>query len=1529
MNNSPKDKKDGSKEEPEYLFWESELYHKPFFKALNRKKFSYYDGAGVCKYLFHHWLNKWVKFICSVYAEPYKYHPLPVSDQILYWQPIFSKHVSDGLIKREAAQMLSRKPRRSSRTRSYRSILLRALFRTIWKRGLFLVVGLIVVNVLSMSIAMLVKKLLQIINNDTNGFVKTFSLLVAIVVCQITDGLLVENINFYLLRLNCIVHYLFSINVFEHGMCHRRKFANDINGSNHLKVCNQVLHSCAPDSECSQNPLFCQAMRYQNKDVNSQMYSLVIVDSYYIAQSLESFKYVIEFVTNFGYGMFLVSFQVKTELWVLYLVGVVFLLSMILIEIFNAYLFNFILYLRDYKITKCNNITLSLSLVKKAMYDDIARNIITQSRNNELSLFFIRMLLTLFNMTLYNMCINITFYMIQRYFVKSLNETSDIIKIDTAGFMATFYIFLRIIDSMFLIPMSIRMFGMGYASFKRINRYIKDCSPNFYISDNRFTGANSLGSVVSDTTSELPNDAVVYYRDATFTWVNSCKDLARKNYEVYLKNINFELKKGEIAIITGAQGSGKSNFVKSMLGEMTLVGGSMAVVPLHTSMPIFYASENIFLQHGTIRSNITFGYRFDEHLYNAVLKAVELDYDISTWEKGDLRVVSDNAHSLSGGQRVRMELARAVYAYLVFHQVNEEYNDSKCSFLMCLDASFNGLDPYVSKTIFNNLFNVKTGLLAKDDLSVVLTSSYQTLVTSSKISYLTQVPNIPIYNIKNRTLNFYSSIKDFIKKNKVNGNGDCTHVSSVSNGFYRMNYLTSDMIKRCNSDTITRSGRIEVTVSKYSRSFKTYVSDELSGVKFNPYLVYMKPALLSFLIYILLNIALNIMNNLKYVFATNVSYHITKNIQKYKSGISVDMFEIRTYSKYSLYIVLTVIIITIMFSFLSSVLLSISCIISSRKIHEYVIDSIFKNSPSVIKIKKNISQIITSISCDMYVVDEEVGYYLSLCYTYLIQTLVHIITLFYLIPISIPFVISAMLFVYFRVLKKYIYSSKNIHFAYLETCFHLNSVLENAITGSSIYRSYGRNSDLLTSFMEHRDYKARCKFVLYSLVSWSSILFNWIFSFATLLILILLITLDKFTKVKLKMGYFLLALSLSLSVVKSFEKFSSIFSKFEIAICSVDRFQYFIPPGMRVDFDKFLNTHEEYVVNPTNKDVKKVYESELIKRRAAEFESDNKKFYGLRRLFYHPKITILDIDDYLTHKHLGVELDDVCVYTTSSHNPEGMILKNITVSAHKSEIIGIVGRTGAGKTTLLSVLQNIAENRTGRVLLDGKDLNDIPNVVLRQIVGVLPQLPFVFKGWTVRRFLDPRKLFSDDEIKYALGSCGLLKFVNDLPGGKKLDTVLVPEEPVLYYLKSKTVQFIPTRYDYETSIYNELTKPAFDSDMLLSYNQLRTLSLARLVLYRDLFRIILVDEPPENSDEQEYLDNDTETNGAGIPIYQLLKMYFQHCTTFVTAHNANVLKSCTSVWVIHDGCLVRTVKTSDIAEDESIASIIGESITIK
>ncbi|BAM38537.1 uncharacterized protein TOT_010000006 [Theileria orientalis strain Shintoku] len=1498
-------------EDPSPVFWESHVYNKSDIKKIKDNGFSYYDDATIFRYLFYSWFNKWALALSRKYMEPYKVHPIQVSDQILKWEPIFSKHVSDGLVRLDLYETTksSKKP-----VRPYRSVLLRAILLTSWKRSFALFFALVIGSILSMSISSLVKKLLQILTKPSIHLAKTILLLLAIEGLQVLDGLLLENINFYINRMVYILHYLYGIVPFRYSICHRRLYFNNIDGSNLLNTCNQVLHSTTPESQCSKNPLFCPALRHQDKEMSPKVFTYVFYDSFYIAMAFESTRFIVEFLTNFIYGVYLLSRHLKANLWVLYVTGSLFLVFMVSIEIFNAVIYKYLLFMRDYKVTKYNNILGRLSNIKKMFCDDIGFNIITQTRNDELSLIFIKIAITFINMCLYSTSINVSFYLIKCYFVKTVNDAGVVTDINTAAFMTTFYIYMRIVTSMFIIPRAINVVGMAYASYKRLNKYLSGCSPNFYVADNKFTGSANVSSIIADTTDQLPNDTVVYFRDASFTWVHTRNDLLNKKYDTFLKNLNFELKRGEIAIVTGSKGSGKSNFIKSMLGEMTLVGGSMAVIPVHTSMPIFYASQDIFLQQGTIRSNIVFGHKFDEHLYKTVLKAVELEFDISTWEKGDLRVVSDNAPSLSGGQRVRMELARAVYAYLIFHQVNKEYNNSKCSFLMCLDASFHGLDPYVSKTIFNNLFNVKSGLLVKNDLSVVLTSSKQILDTCTKSCDPAQFPKVPIFNVKNKELAFLSYLGNFIRNKRHEGDFNYSTYSKA--GYYTLNRLNNDMLGFCFSDN-SRSSRAQLIKQLYRDSFVKYNKNLFGKVWFKPYFMFMKPAAVSFALYIILTVALNAMDYVKLVLSTNLSDYITKNINDHNKGTIVDLAEIKSRSNSALKVTVIFVSVIIALSLLATLAISAASLISCRKLHEYALHAIFNYRSSLVKIKKQINHMITFLSCDIMITDDITGLFIALFLFSSIQTVTNLITLFYVIPISVPFILLTLVIIYIYILRRFIGNAVNLHIGILEAQSQMNCVIESSISGGSVYRTFNRNSNQLRDFLEHRDYLARGKFLIAAAVSWSTILFTWIFSLTTFIILVIPIILDKYTKYNMMVGYYGLALSLCTNVIKSFSNFSFMYACNQMNISSIDRFQYFIPPGQKLKFDKCPNTHEEYVVNPANKHVSEMDKKQLLRRRAIEFKVENKRFYALRRLFYHPKLHILDVNDYLTHDRTGVQLKDVCVYTTPDLNPEGMILKHFTVSAGKSEIIGIVGRTGAGKTTLLSVLQNLISNRTGQVLLDGKDLNDIPKVVLRQIIGVLPQLPYVFKGWTIRKLLDPRKMFTDDEINQALSKCGLLNFVNELSGGRKLNSILVPEDPLLYHQKSKEAQ--PSSFKYKSM---KLTKDGDQSDMLLSNTQLRTLSLARLVLYRHFFRLIVVDEPPEEDPEKA----DVRKDDLSVPIYDILQKNFSHCTTFVTAHDVNVLKSCTSVWVIHEGCVVKTCKASEVSANESIASIIEENV---
>jgi ABC-type bacteriocin/lantibiotic exporter with double-glycine peptidase domain len=108
----------------------------------------------------------------------------------------------------------------------------------------------------------------------------------------------------------------------------------------------------------------------------------------------------------------------------------------------------------------------------------------------------------------------------------------------------------------------------------------------------------------------------------------------------------------------------------ALLGEMTMLpGGGKILLPKHPKhvdehgfAGVSYAAQSPFLQHQSIRDNILFGTPHDEERYEAVLESCALKPDLAIFEDGDLTEVGTRGISLSGGQKARVALARAVYA---------------------------------------------------------------------------------------------------------------------------------------------------------------------------------------------------------------------------------------------------------------------------------------------------------------------------------------------------------------------------------------------------------------------------------------------------------------------------------------------------------------------------------------------------------------------------------------------------------------------------------------------------------------------------------------------------------------------------------------------------------------------------------------------------------------------------------------------------------------------------------------------------
>ena len=124
-----------------------------------------------------------------------------------------------------------------------------------------------------------------------------------------------------------------------------------------------------------------------------------------------------------------------------------------------------------------------------------------------------------------------------------------------------------------------------------------------------------------------------------------------------LKNISLSVTGGQLVVVTGPVGSGKSSLLMAILGELPINSGEMSCVNNAA-----YVSQIPWVFSGTVRENIVFGRPFDEDKYHKALQVCDLLKDISHFAKGDLTRIGERGVSLSGGQRARVSLARAVYS---------------------------------------------------------------------------------------------------------------------------------------------------------------------------------------------------------------------------------------------------------------------------------------------------------------------------------------------------------------------------------------------------------------------------------------------------------------------------------------------------------------------------------------------------------------------------------------------------------------------------------------------------------------------------------------------------------------------------------------------------------------------------------------------------------------------------------------------------------------------------------------------------
>ncbi|KIH86986.1 ABC bile acid transporter [Sporothrix brasiliensis 5110] len=186
-----------------------------------------------------------------------------------------------------------------------------------------------------------------------------------------------------------------------------------------------------------------------------------------------------------------------------------------------------------------------------------------------------------------------------------------------------------------------------------------------------------------------------------------------------LRNIDVAFPNGELSLITGKTGAGKSLLLAAILGEVKLLSGTVRV-PKAPPVSVIenqninegdwvlpsltaFVSQTPWVESGTLKDNILFGMPFREVRYRKVLQACALAKDIELLADGDATEVGPKGVTLSGGQRWRVALARALY--------------SRAGILI-LDDVLSAVDTHVGRTIVNEALS---GDLAKGRTRILAT----------------------------------------------------------------------------------------------------------------------------------------------------------------------------------------------------------------------------------------------------------------------------------------------------------------------------------------------------------------------------------------------------------------------------------------------------------------------------------------------------------------------------------------------------------------------------------------------------------------------------------------------------------------------------------------------------------------------------------------------------------------------------------------------------------------------------------------
>ncbi|KAF5283716.1 hypothetical protein FQR65_LT13751 [Abscondita terminalis] len=428
------------------------------------------------------------------------------------------------------------------------------------------------------------------------------------------------------------------------------------------------------------------------------------------------------------------------------------------------------------------------------------------------------------------------------------------------------------------------------------------------------------GSIKEDTFIEKDKGYSIVIENGLAKWNGSSTDNT-------FENLNIKITKGSVVAVIGPVGSGKSSLLQVILKELSLNSGTLGV-----NGEVSYAAQEPWLFTGSVRQNIVFNKPYEIVKYKNTVNKCSLKRDFQLFPYGDKTIVGERGVSLSGGQRARINLARAVY------------QDAD---IYLLDDPLSAVDSHVGRELFDNCI---MGYL-KGKTVVLVTHQLQYLKDVNHIIILEN----GIVKAQGNYEELQKSGLDFAKllKNEFEQMEEKQVTSPITRKLSRENSITSTS----SFDNISTTDNINLNEEQRTKG-------SVSSTVYRDYIVAGSSWFFVGFIFLLFIMAQSA--------GSYGDVFITQWVNLEESRHANETSRILTFNfstNTSIYIYTGITIATVILTFSRSLIFFYACMLSSMKLHDNMFGSIINATMRFFNTNSS-GRILNRFSKDMGAIDE-------------------------------------------------------------------------------------------------------------------------------------------------------------------------------------------------------------------------------------------------------------------------------------------------------------------------------------------------------------------------------------------------------------------------------------------------------------------------------------------------------------------------------------------------------------------------------